>query len=157
MRAGFEDNFGNVLFACAHLLDTLAQAEVNRQAGRVVARPALMRLLPFLEREGIRPSELARRADVSKQAISQSLALLEAQKLVEYVPDPDDGRATKVRLTRHGGAAIAHGMSVLAHFERALAERLGRKEVDRTLRSLQRIQRVLAEWDERGAPPPTRG
>ena len=60
--------FGPILFECARLLDEIAQAEVNRQAGRRVLTPALVRLLPHLSREGIRPTELARRVEVSKQA-----------------------------------------------------------------------------------------
>ena len=66
--------FGPVLFECARLLDEIAQAEVNRQAGRRVLTPALVRLLPHLSRDGIRPTELARRIEVSKQAVGQALA-----------------------------------------------------------------------------------
>jgi hypothetical protein len=51
---------GPVLFECARLLDEIAQAEVNREAGARVLTPALVRLLPHLSTEGIRPTELAR-------------------------------------------------------------------------------------------------
>ena len=97
--------FGPVLFECARQLDEIAQCEVNRQAGRRVLTPALVRLLPHLSRDGIRPTELARRVDVSKQAVGQALADLAARRLVELVPDPADGRARLVRLTETGAAA----------------------------------------------------
>src|SRR5512139_669525 len=103
------DTFGPVLFECARLLDEMAQAEVNRQAGRRLLTPALVRLLPHLSREGIRPTDLARRVDVTKQAVGQTLAGLTALRLVEHVPDPTDGRARLVRLTEAGAAAYGHG------------------------------------------------
>ena len=66
--------------------------------------PALVRLLPHLSRHGIRPTELARRIEVSKQAVGQALADSASRRLVELVPDPSDGRARLVRLTASGAA-----------------------------------------------------
>lgn len=138
-----DQSFGHVLFECARLLDTLAQAEVNRQAGTRVARPALMRLLPHLDFEGVRTTELAKRVDVTKQAVSHALGELEAQGLVEYTPDPADGRAQLVRLTKAGGAAFTHGLSVLATFERALATEVGAARLKATLKTLQAVREAL--------------
>jgi hypothetical protein len=55
------ESFGHLLFTAARLLDERAQARLNAAAGERVARPALVRLLPFLDQTGIRPTELARR------------------------------------------------------------------------------------------------
>ena len=52
---------GPLLFECARLLDEIAQAEVNREAGARVLTPALVRLLPHLSVDGVRPTDLARR------------------------------------------------------------------------------------------------
>jgi DNA-binding MarR family transcriptional regulator len=145
-------SFGHTLFTCARLLDEVAQAEVNREAGKRVARPALMRLLQHLDFEGIRPTELARRVDVSKQAVGQALAELEAQGLVEAVADDSDGRAHKVRLTAQGGAAFAHGLGVLAFFTRALEVEVGAQKVAQTFEGLRALEAVLARWASTGAP-----
>lgn len=145
-------SFGHTLFTCARLLDEVAQAEVNRQAGSRVARPALMRLLQHLDFEGIRPTELARRVDVSKQAVGQALAELEAQGLVEAVADDSDGRARKVRLTELGGAAFAHGLGVLAFFTHALEAEVGAHRVAATFAGLRALEEVLARWARTGAP-----
>jgi DNA-binding MarR family transcriptional regulator len=146
---------GPILFDCARLLDEIAQAEVNRQAGRRVLTPALVRLLPHLSRDGIRPTELARRVDVSKQAIGQSLTDLAAQGLVELVADPSDGRARLVRLTESGAAAYGHGRGVLAFYARALAGRLGTSRVATLTAALTEVLAVLQQWTAEGAPVPS--
>lgn len=144
--------FGPTLLECARLLDEIAQAEVNREAGRRLLTPALVRLLPHLSRAGIRPTELARRVDVSKQAVGQSVQELLAINCVELVPDPADGRARLVRLTPAGEAAYAHGRAVLAFYESALASRLGRARMAALREGLSAALAVLEGWSHDGAP-----
>jgi DNA-binding MarR family transcriptional regulator len=146
LQAAQHQNFGHLLFACARLLDESAQAEVNRQAGQVVARPALMRVLPHLSTAGIRPTELARRLDVSKQAVSQVLADLQQQGLVEQTTDPTDGRAQLVRLTDAGLLAFAQGLGVLAALEYALEQEVGADALAQTKATLQLLLPVLERW-----------
>lgn len=143
---------GPLLFECARLLDDIAQAEVNREAGARVLTPALVRLLPHLTIEGVRPTELARRVDVSKQAVGQALADLQSRGFVELVPDPADGRARLVRLTPDGAAAYDHGRGVLAFFEQALVARVGQTRMDALNDALARVHAVLMEWTAAGAP-----
>lgn len=149
---GSAPGLGPLLFECARLLDDIAQAEVNREAGARVLTPALVRLLPHLSRDGIRPTELARRIDVSKQAVGQSLADLAGRGFVELVPDPADGRGRLVRLTPSGEAAYDHGRGVLAFYEAALGERLGRARVRALRDGLALVLGVLAQWTADGAP-----
>ena len=144
---------GPLLFECARLLDEIAQAEVNREAGARVLTPALVRLLPHLSVDGVRPTELARRIDVSKQAVGQALADLAGRGFVEQVPDPADGRGRLVRLTRAGVAAFDHGRGVLAFYERELGARLGRTTVATLRARLASMLPVLEDWSRAGAPP----
>lgn len=151
---------GPLLFECARLLDDVAQAEVNREAGARVLTPALVRLLPHLSTAGIRPTVLARRVDVSKQAVGQALGDLESRGFVEMVPDPQDGRARLVRLTPAGLAAFDHGRGVLAFYEAALAARVGQARIDALRDILGRVLPVLAAWAAGEAPtrePAARG
>ena len=138
-------SLGHVLFACARLLDETAQAVINEEAGHQLVRPSLMRLIPFLSTAGIRPTELAALVDVSKQAIGQSLAELEARGFVEYVDDPSDGRARLVRLSKGGIKASQYGLSVLARLERELGRRAGKGTVAQAFRALRKMWPVLEE------------
>ena len=56
-------------------------------------------LLPLFEEDGLRLGELARRARLSKQTMTELVRRLERDGLVERRPDPRDGRAALVCLT----------------------------------------------------------
>jgi DNA-binding transcriptional ArsR family regulator len=102
LEAAQDGSFGHTLLACARHYDELGQARLNEEVGAVLARPAVMRLVPHVTVDGIRATELARRTDVTKQAVSQTLSRLRDLGLVELVPDPTDGRAQLVRMTKAG-------------------------------------------------------
>ena len=59
----------------------------------------LLRWPPF---DGLRPSEIATRNQLSRQAINDLLSDLEKGGYLERVPDPTDGRARIVRFTERG-------------------------------------------------------
>jgi DNA-binding MarR family transcriptional regulator len=52
--------------------------------------------------EGLRPSQLADRAGITKQSVNDLLAHLERHGYLLRVPDSDDGRARVIRLTSKG-------------------------------------------------------
>ena len=60
-----------------------------------------------IDPEGTRASEIAQRAGITKQSVAYLVEGLEADGFSETVPDPVDGRARLVRLTRRGQAAFA--------------------------------------------------
>src|SRR5215510_6328460 len=53
-----------------------------------------------------RPSELATRLRISKQALNYQLGELERLGYLERRPDPDDQRSKRITLTPHGTSAI---------------------------------------------------
>ncbi len=67
--------------------------------------------------DGYRPSELAERAGVSKQAMNQLLQSLEQLGYVQRSVDTDDGRARVVNLTERGNAAWNKEFEILAEIE----------------------------------------
>jgi len=85
-----------------------------------------MALFPHIALEGTRPSELAKRLGVSKQAVGQLVGELEAMGTVERRPDPDDGRAKRVVFTEHGLQSILQGLEHLRRVEAELAEAIGK-------------------------------
>jgi DNA-binding MarR family transcriptional regulator len=58
--------------------------------------------------DGLRISELGGDALLTQTGLSRLVARLEAHSLVERVADPDDGRASRVRLTEAGARAQRH-------------------------------------------------
>src|SRR5260370_16151269 len=69
--------------------------------------PAFAGLIPLLDADGARPTVLAQRANVTKQANSQLVREFETRGYTEHLPHPTDTRATIVRLTKRGGALRA--------------------------------------------------
>lgn len=143
---------GPLLMACARQLDEIAQAQVNREIGMRLARPALMRLVPFLDEHGIRPTDLAKRADITKQAVGQTLRVCEELGVVRFDADPADRRAFLVRLTPLGVRTVLYGESVLAFLEEALRERVGSAALTQLADTLVTVKAVLDEWAV-GTPP----
>ena len=75
--------------------------------------------------QGARPSELASRLRMTKQALNYLLGELERLGYLERRPDPDDLRSKRVALTRRGTTAIRGSRDAVAEVETAWAEQLG--------------------------------
>jgi DNA-binding MarR family transcriptional regulator len=72
-----------------------------KSAGFPEVRPSYGSILvPLFEEDGLRIGELAKRARLSKQAMTTMLRLLEKEDLVIRRPDPEDARASRIFLTR---------------------------------------------------------
>ncbi len=127
-RQAFErrrrQSVGQLLLRAARLLNERAIGRV-RAAGAPELRPVHMTLLPHLDLEGTRLTELARRMSISKQGVSQIVDDLEAMGLVERRPDPSDGRARLVCFSDRGERALSHGLGVLEALEAELSREVG--------------------------------
>ena len=84
---------------------------------------------------GERPSELAARRRVSKQALNHLLGQLEQRGYLERDADPEDGRSKRISLTPRGMKAVAVIRQAVTEVEDRWAEQLGPKRFDQ-LRSL---------------------
>jgi DNA-binding MarR family transcriptional regulator len=99
--------------------------------------------------EGARITTLARASRITKQSMSTLITDLEAGGYVERVGDPDDARATRVRLTARGRA---YGKAVRAFalsIEQEWARRIGAQRVEelRATLELLRTEVFLAAED----------
>ena len=75
--------------------------------------------------QGARPTELATRLRISKQALNYLLGELERLGYLERRPDPDDLRSKRVALTPRGASAIEVIREAVGDVESAWSERLG--------------------------------
>ena len=92
---------------------------------------------------GARQSDLARQLGVSRQAVNELVRGLERQRLVEVVPDPDDGRSKLVRPTDRGRESIHVALRTFDSLEDELRARIGSRKVDQLRGALD------ADWGER--------
>jgi len=77
--------------------------------------------------QGARPSELATRLRISKQALNYLLGELERLDYLERRQDPDDLRSKRVALTRRGTSAIRVIREAVGEVETTWAQQLGPK------------------------------
>src|SRR3954447_11615371 len=85
-------------------------------------------VLQFPGPDGVRPSTLAERAGISKQAMNQLLKSLEGYGYVERTDAEDEGRARAVNFTARGRAAYAKVHEVLRDIERDWSAELGPRD-----------------------------
>ena len=109
-RAGEESAFGPPLIGA--LLRMPWEAVQRHMLERLHERgfddldAAHLNVFQYPGPQGARPSELADRLRISKQALNYLLGELERLDYLERQPDPDDLRSKRVALTPRGTAAI---------------------------------------------------
>ena len=112
-----------------------------REAGYDVT-VAQSRLAQRIADDGSRLTELAERAQVTKQTASLLVAALEREGVVERVPDPEDGRARLIRLTERGRTAAQQAMQVVMGVEQEWAEHLGPELAGQLREALTKLREV---------------
>lgn len=86
-------------------------------------------LLPLYEEDGLRIGELARRARLSKQAMTEMIRRLERDGLVERRPDPADGRAALIYLTNRSRHFEPVAEETLLGLDRRVRKRFSARRV----------------------------
>lgn len=89
--------------------------------------PGNFNILRHLNPEGMRLTELARDAQISKQAIGKMIKELEEKGYVQLIPDQTDGRAKFVHLTSKGKKMINLATTLVAKMEESYQTLLGKK------------------------------
>lgn len=120
--------------------------------GHPQVRPAHAVALQAVGTTGARPSEVATRIGVSKQAAGKTLLVLEELGYVQRQQDPEDGRAQKVDLTARGRDLLAHSARILQEIFEELGGAYGTNELRTVVTTLARVRdegedfRGLVRW-----------
>jgi DNA-binding MarR family transcriptional regulator len=96
----------------------------------------------YVERDGVRLTDLAQCAGHTKQAVGEFVCDLEEKGYVERVPDPADRRAKIIRLTERGIEAKEAAAEVFAEIEREWAEQIGADRVEALRDALESIHEL---------------
>jgi DNA-binding MarR family transcriptional regulator len=95
------------------------------QGGFDDLEPAHLTVLQYPGPQGTRPSELAGRLRMSKQAVNYLLGQLERRGYIERVADASDRRSKRIALTPRGRDAGLAIRDAVAEVERDWTRRLG--------------------------------
>jgi DNA-binding MarR family transcriptional regulator len=102
---------------------------------------AHLNVLQYPGPQGARPSDLAARLRMSKQALNYLLGELERLGYLERRPDPDDLRSKRIALTARGTSIIPVIRAAVGEVEAAWAEQLGAKR-------FAQLRRLLVELND---------
>jgi len=92
-------------------------------------RPTHGCVFRFVGGEGLRLTDLAERAKLTKQSVGEIVDDLVQRGYAQRIPDPEDKRAKLICLTERGETAQAHGRKLFAKVEKRWAERYGAERI----------------------------
>ena len=99
-------------------------------------------LLPLYEDDGLRMGELARRARLSKQTMTDMIRRLERDGLVERRSDPNDARASLIFLTARSRRFEPVAAKTLRELDRLVRSRLSADSVKELKSALRRVMEL---------------
>jgi DNA-binding MarR family transcriptional regulator len=120
-------------------------------AGFTDLRPAYLAVFQHLDAEGSRLTDLAHRAQVTKQSMGALVDRLERWGYVERIPDPRDGRARIVRRTARGWTVERTARASIRALEDEWTQRVGAERM-RLCRAV--LEEIVAVLDDSSSAPP---
>lgn len=119
-----------------------------QEAGYTDLRPAHLAVMQHLRPEGVRVTELAHRAQMTKQSMGALVDYVEEHGYVERASDPSDGRAWLIRLTPRGRETEQIARAAIGELETEWARYLGEERFASLRSSLQDLVRCVESQDE---------
>jgi DNA-binding MarR family transcriptional regulator len=107
----------------AHIEQRLMSLLIERGFGEL--KRSFSQVLAYLPRDGIRINDLAELHGVSKQAVSQIVAAIEAQGFVRLIEDDADKRAKRILLTARGEDLLTDSVQAMTVVENEISDVLG--------------------------------
>ena len=95
--------------------------------------------------DGLRATELAARAKITKQSMGELVEQLAARGYVERVADPEDGRARRIRITPKGRKAGRLGRKLVREVESDWSKRVGIARIEQMRKTLKRLLETESE------------
>lgn len=125
-------------------------AAPRAEAGFGDIRDPHMQIFGNVRMGGVRLTELADRAQLSLAATSELVNDLEEMGYLARRPDPADGRAKLIDLTKRGRDAMGAAGYRVADIERRWSALVGQKNFAQMTRTMQRLLDELDPKDSRG-------
>jgi DNA-binding MarR family transcriptional regulator len=136
-----QTGLGILLFVAYRAMENRALAAVAGSGFDDVTL-AQARVFERIGRHGTRLTELAERAQVTKQTAGYLVDQLERAGYVERRPDPTDARARLVCVSEKGAEAVAVASAEVGRVEAEWEAHLGAAEMRRLRKSLERLREI---------------
>ena len=106
------------------------------RAGFEDIRPAHTAVFQHIQADGSRLTDLADRAQITKQSMGYLVDYLEQQGYLERSTDPDDRRVTLIGLTDRGWDQVRAALTIIATIEQQWTARIGERQMNQLRKAL---------------------
>jgi DNA-binding MarR family transcriptional regulator len=137
-----DNNLRRLLAAATRALNRHVTAELHRQGYRDT-RPGHAALLANLDLAGNSVTEVAERAQISKQAMARLAVELEDMGIISRRVDGSDKRALTLSFTKRGRDLIKSTVAIVDEIESDLSQQIG----DRSMATLKRSLATVAKLE----------
>lgn len=149
--ASYPEYFPETIDAAAQFLSLAAQAHIKQEAtfgeyGLTSGRFTLLMFLRAEESRALSPSELAKRASVSRGTMTQFIDALERDHLVQRVDDLNDRRAMLVKLTVKGEETIKKIVPVFLRYLSVFTQSLNKEERKQLLYLMSKVAEGMSSF-----------
>jgi DNA-binding MarR family transcriptional regulator len=135
------DNVGRAIFEATRVIEADV-LKVLAEEGFSEIRMVHLNLYRNLELDGTRLTELALRANMTKQGMQELVDRAEKLGYVERRPDPHDRRAKVVAFSKRGLKLLEALHKAVVYMEKRMAERIGE-------RAVRQVARVLSRYNQK--------
>ncbi len=132
------DNVRRLLVRAMRTMNRHITTELQRR-GFENTRPGHAALLANLDVAGNSVTEIAERAQISKQAIAKLAVELEEMGIISRRPSETDGRALMLSFTPTGKKLVRSSVTIVDEFERDLEREIGSRSLATLKRGLSAI------------------
>ncbi len=133
-----DNNVRRLLVAATRAINRHITSELHRR-GYDQTRPGHAALLANLDIEGNSVTEIAERAQISKQAMARLAVELEEMGLITREPSKFDGRMLMLRFTRAGKVLVRASVAIVDDVETELSSKIGERALTALKRGLAAI------------------
>jgi DNA-binding MarR family transcriptional regulator len=112
------------------------------EAGFGDIRPAHTAVFQHIEADGSRLTDLAERAQITKQSMGYLVDYLEGRGYVVRRPDPTDRRVALICLTDRGWDQVHAALTIIAAVEAEWTRRLGKARMQELRSALNELRQV---------------
>jgi DNA-binding MarR family transcriptional regulator len=134
-----DSSIGHSLIKAGRLYNEFAFNTIKKSMGAINLRPSHLQLFAYIPFEGITIVALAKRANISKQAVSVMVRDLLKEKILIKSSNPVDKRSFIIQFNENKKTGIFKGMKMLKKLDQELIGLLGESASTDLHHSLRRI------------------
>jgi DNA-binding MarR family transcriptional regulator len=143
IESRYRDNFPRHVLEVSRYLQTRMMDTLQEECGHKDLRLGFAPYITLIGERTCRPTELAEVLGITRQACNQAIRQIEAAGYVAQTPDPQDGRARLLALTKQGRKLRRDGVVVVSGLDLQFVQLVSKPSAITAARSLAKLTNAL--------------